>query len=82
MTWTPFERGVNDCCQDDMENAQFSSVGGLDNRDNIHPPDYIKEQDAEAYLKGYTHQAKQLYGDDWETVKFSWGHALTITPKD
>ena len=78
MKTTPYVRGTHDCAQDDMENAHFSSVGGLNNRDNPTPPYYIKEDEAEEYLRGYTEQAKRMYGDDWKTCTFSWKPVLQI----
>jgi len=79
---SPYERGRNDCAQDDMENAQFSSVGGLDNRENLIPPKYIHEDDIVAYLAGYTYQALLLYGSDWRTTTFSWKPVLKISPEE
>lgn len=78
--YSPYYRGRCDCSQDDMENAQFSSLGGLGKRLNPETPYYIKESDQEKYTQGYQSQAKALYGDDWRTCAFSWGLALTITP--
>jgi hypothetical protein len=75
---TPYERGIQDCGLDDIENAHFSSIGGLNNRTNPKAPDYIKEEDKLEYLQGYIHRAKQLYGADWQTVKFEWKPALLI----
>jgi len=77
---TPFQRGQHDCTLDDMENAHFSSIGGLNNRANPTAPEYIKKPDRKAYLQGYTNQAKELYGDEWQAVKFEWKPVLQITP--
>jgi len=77
---TPYQRGLQDCSLDDMENAHFASIGGLNNRDNPGTPDYIKESDRKEYLRGYTDQAKALYGDEWEGVQFSWNPILQINP--
>jgi hypothetical protein len=68
--------------QDDCENCHFSSIGGLDARDDPKAPDYVSQEDREAYLRGYIKQAKLMYGEDWRTCKFTWQYALTINPKE
>lgn len=67
-----------DCVQDRCENAPFGSVGGLDKRAAMTAPDYIAEKDREEYLRGYRDQAKDLYGEEWQTCAFGWRPALTI----
>lgn len=75
-----FMRGVGDCVQDDMENAHFASVGGLNARHSLTPPSYSKNH--EGYLRGYVAQAANAYGEDWQDCSFSWGPALTIGGDD
>lgn len=78
VTW---QRGRNDCYQDHCENAPFGSVGGLEKRGELQCPKWIKPEEAKDYLEGYIECAKELYGDDWQTCKFSWKPALTIEGK-
>jgi hypothetical protein len=78
---SPFERGRSDCYQDRCECCPFSGVGGLGKRVAMDAPEYVKkngEKYVEEYLKGYRAEAKDLFGDDWETCEFSWGKAITI----
>ena len=72
------DRGKSDCYQDRCENAPFSSVGGPDSRDNLKAPSYIKPEDVDDYLTGYTMSANEMYGDDWRTCEFGWRPVLTI----
>ena len=74
----PFERGRCDAIQDRCENCPFASVGGKESRDNMRAPKYIPQSDAAEYLRGYAHQARILFGDDWQTCEFEWVHAMTI----
>lgn len=71
-----FERGLQDCYQDDCENCKFASVGGLAQRHAPRAPDYAKFPTG--YLVGYLAMAAALYGEDWRTCEFSWRPALTI----
>jgi hypothetical protein len=77
---TPYQRGVQDCSLDNVENAPFASIGGLNRRVDPTTPDYIKQSDRKEYLRGYTDQAKALYGDEWQGVQFEWKPALQINP--
>lgn len=78
-------RGVNDCYQDHCENCPFGSVGGLDSRSAMKTPEWISDQfDVDLiveYLDGYRAEARRLYGEDWETCKFSWHKAMEIGGK-
>lgn len=74
-----FVHGTNDCVQDDLENAPFGSVGGLEKRHQMVAPEYvIGEAHKMHYLSGYALQASSLYGKDWKTCTFGWEPALTI----
>jgi hypothetical protein len=73
-----FWRGYNVCYQDRCENVPFSSAGGLDARASLVAPDYIKPDEAGAYLDGYRAMARELYGENWQTCEFEWSPALTI----
>ena len=78
---SPFKRGRSDCYQDRCENCAFASIGGLDKRTAMEAPEYVKkngEKYVEEYLKGYRAEAKDIFGDDWETCTFSWQSAITI----
>lgn len=78
---TAYRRAGANCAQDRCENVPFSSVGGLDKRSSMTAPKYIGEDDKEEYLRGYRDAAKSLYGDDWETCKFSFQPVLEIRGK-
>lgn len=71
-------RGASECQQDDVENCHFAGIGGLENRMTPTAPDYIEWRDREAFIRGYTGMAKEMYGADWQTCAFSWSPALTI----
>ena len=73
-----FKRGAENCALDSIENAPFSSVGGLESRHELKAPHYIAAEDHEEYLAGYVAEARSIDGDDWQTCSFSWGPALTI----
>lgn len=73
-----YMRGVEACMLDGMENAPFSSVGGLEQRHELRAPDYIRLIDAEDYLAGYEANAEASYGADWRTCSFGWAPAMTI----
>lgn len=82
---SPFERGRSNCSQDRYENAPFASIGGLNRREAMEAPEYIRkhgEKYVEEYLAGYRAQAKDLFGDDWETCEFGWSKAITIGGKE
>jgi hypothetical protein len=82
---SPFERGRSNCYQDRCENCSFASIGGLDKRTAMEAPYYVKvhgEKYVEEYLAGYRAQAKDLFGDDWETCEFGWSKAITIGGKE
>jgi len=74
----PSERAKLDCIQDSCENAPFASVGGLEARANLQAPKWICEEDRAQYIAGYEAQALATYGEDWRTISFGWGHALTL----
>ena len=76
--WAAWSRGMSDCCQDRCENSSFSSVGGLDGRVDMRAPSYVEVEDSEAYLRGYAHQARAMFGEDWRTCTFGWHSVLTI----
>lgn len=78
----PFRRGHSDCIQDSCENVPFSSIGGLDSRDNPQKPDWILDEEWVSYLQGYTSTAEEMYGDDWQSCAFSWRPALLIPAKE
>lgn len=73
-----FFRGRDCCVQDAMENAPFSSVGGLERRAAPIVPPFVQDADREAWLAGYVFAARSMYGDDWRTVVFAWSPALSI----
>ena len=77
---TPYQRGLQDCSLDDMENIYFNSIGGLINRVDPTISSYIKGSDRKEYLHGYTDQAKALYGDEWQGVQFTWKPVLQVNP--
>ena len=64
---TVFDRGCCDCMQDAMENAHCASIKS---RNYPKAPVYIDEEDIEEYLRGYTHRAWTMWGDDWRTCEF------------
>lgn len=65
-----FVQGANDCLFDEYEFTPFKSTGGMSNRSNMSIPSYMSEQSREDYLAGYISQAKDMYGDDWQTMSF------------
>lgn len=71
----PRRRAMTDAYQDDCENAPFASVGGLDQRHDPQPPEYILPEEREAYLAGYVAQCEEMYGADWRTCEFRWSLA-------
>jgi hypothetical protein len=73
-----FDRGAENCMLDSIENAPFSSVGGLDRRECLQAPNYITTDDAPEYLRGYIAQARGTYGEDWRTCSFGWAPVMTI----
>jgi len=82
MKYSPRQRGIYDCCLDDMENCPFSSIGGLGARDKPSTPRYINQYDRTGYVIGYIEQALKMYGKDWKTCEFSWGLAVVINSED
>lgn len=78
MPTKDYGRATNDCIQDSFENAPFASVGGLDFRDRMIQPKYIKDEEWEDYQLGYQDQAYRMYGSEWRTIKFGWYPALEI----
>lgn len=78
--WTgdPVGRAAMDCYQDRCENVPFASVGGIDKRADMTAPVYITPSEREQYLNGYRLQARNIYGDDWQTCPFGWRPALVI----
>lgn len=79
----PFERGRSDCFQDRCENVPFSSIGGLDKRDEMVAPDYITkhgEDYTKEYLDGYRYAAERMFGPDWRTCTFGWKPVMEIGP--
>lgn len=81
MTGDAYTRGMDNCHQDACENVPFSSIGGLEARQNPKAPDYITESEKQRYLAGYAACAKVMYGDDWATCHFGWSPAVTIGGK-
>lgn len=77
-----YDRARASCYQDQCEGVPFASVGGLEHRQSMTAPDYIKPEDHDEYLRGYRDMARELYGDDFETCNFTWTHVLTIEDKD
>jgi len=75
-------RGMHDCYQDRCENIPFASVGGLESREAMKAPGYVKIGEVGDYLDGYRVMARELYGSDWQTCSFSWQPALVIEPAD
>ena len=74
-----FKRGAEACMLDGIENAPFSSVGGLEARpDLLKAPHYIQPADVEEYLRGYRAYARESYGDDWGSCSFGWQPAMVI----
>lgn len=82
MSTEPFRRGQVDCAQDRYENCPFASVGGLEARARLVAPSYISKDQAGRYLEGYAKAALEMYGEDWQTCKFTWRHVLTIPGKE
>ena len=80
IVWTgdPVGRAIMDCYQDRCENAPFASVGGLDKRNAMTAPEYVTAAERADYLNGYRLQARNIYGDDWQTCAFGWQAAVTI----
>jgi hypothetical protein len=76
-----FKEGALHCSMDGMENCPFSSIGGLEARQNPVPKHATAGKEAE-YLRGYIASAKANYGEDWRTCEFTWGKALTIGGND
>lgn len=80
---SPFDRGGCDAAQDQFEGCPFGSVGGLDNRDNMTPPEYVTkhgEEYTKQYMAGYIDQVRKMYGPNWRTCGFEWQCALIIHP--
>lgn len=77
-----FQRGHADAYQDSCENCPFTSVGGLDARASPLVPEYISDDDAPEWLRGYLRAACTMYGDDWRTCSFGWQPALIIGGDD
>lgn len=74
-----FLRGAENAALDNMENAHFSSVGGLTRRLAPVAPEWVRGlRDTHEFLRGYKHQARVMYGDDWQTCSFGWTPVLTI----
>lgn len=74
-----FIRGAENAALDQCENAPFASIGGLERREAMRAPEWIHGlRDTDEFLKGYCHQARVMYGDDWKTCSFSWTPALVI----
>jgi len=80
--WAAYNRGWMVAYQDRCENVPFATIGGKDRRSDMQAPDYIKEEDREAYLEGYREKSREMFGDDWETCSFVWKHVMTIGDGD
>lgn len=66
----PRERGVLDAYQDACKVPRFASIGGLELRGDPQVPRYILNQEAGAYLDGYTSKCLEMYGENWKTCEF------------
>lgn len=76
-TWSV--RGQEDCILDRCENVTFASIGGLEQRGSLlNAPNYIPVEHIHSYTDGYVAQARDMYGDDWQTCKFGWAQVLKI----
>lgn len=74
-----FIRATQNAAMDQMENAPFASVGGGERRSAMRTPEWVQGSVAEAeFLRGYRHQARVMYGDDWQTCSFGWEPAGVI----
>lgn len=74
-----FLRGAQNAAMDQMENVPFASVGGLERREAMRAPEWIQGPVAEAeFIRGYQHQSRVMYGDDWQTCSFGWEPAGVI----
>ena len=76
------QKGRDDYRLDRMENAPFSSIGGLDIRQSIETvtwPSYVPIDARGDYLAGYLAQAAEDLGPDWQTCEFSWQPAIEIS---
>lgn len=74
-----FVRGTQNAAMDQMENAPFASVGGPDLRDSMRTPKWVQGSVAEAeFLRGYRHQARVMYGDDWSNCRFLWFPGIAL----
>lgn len=77
----PYNWGYMCAMQDDCENCQFASAGGMDKREAMEAPECVFEDQHEEYLRGYRAYCDDNYGEGWQTAKWSWGPALRIGPQ-
>lgn len=74
-----FIRGTQNAGMDQMENAPFASIGGKERRSAMRAPEWVQGSVAEAeFLRGYRHQARVMYGEDWQTCSFEWSPVCVI----
>ena len=78
FTEHPFDHGKRNAEQDEMENAPFAGIGGLDQRNDPTVPAYVKPINRNAWLAGYETCCAEMYGADWRTCAFGWAPALVI----
>ena len=74
------DRAGSNAHQDQCEGAPFSSVGGLNCRNNMKIPRWIPPWWEDEYLAAYCEQSEKMYGADWRDCEFSWSPALVIRP--
>ena len=77
----PHDWGYMNAMQDCCENCPFASSGGMDKREAMEAPEYVPEDQAEEYLRGYRAFCDESYGPGWETATWGWKPALQIDPK-
>lgn len=76
-----FIRGTQNAVMDQMENAPFNAIGGPERRDAMCVPSWLTRMGSKAedeFLRGYQHQARAMYGDDWKTCSFSWVPGVSL----
>lgn len=77
----PFNWGMTCALQDDCENCHFGSSGGMDKREAMEAPDYVPEDQREAYLQGYRAYCDEHYGESWQTATRGWQKGPTDESK-
>lgn len=75
---TPFENGRRCAEMDQMENAPFASIGGLEFRACPSCPSWVRASDFDEWFTGYEFACRKMYGSDWRECSFGWVPVLEI----